>query len=100
MVESDFHYHARRFYLFRAWTARRCSTNDDRGSFGSDELHHAPDVVAVRNVLLLRTVSASPAAVHQSPAAHRAQLHAPLRNERRCPALVKLDPDHHNACMV
>src|SRR5687767_6445600 len=100
MVESDFHHHAWRFYLFRAWTARRCSTNDDRRSFGSDELHHASDVVAVGNVLLVRTVSASPATVHQGPAAHCTQLHAPLSNERRRTTLGKLDPNNHNACLV
>ena|SRR5687768_668941 len=100
MVESDFHHHAWRFYVFRARTARRCSTDDDRRSLGSDEFHHASDVVAVGNVLLVRTVSASPATVHQSPAAHRAKLHASLGNERRRTTLVKLDPDNHNACMV
>src|SRR5688572_30931643 len=100
MAESDFHHRAWRLYVFRTRIARGCSTDDDRRSVGPDELHHASDVVTVRNVLLLRTVSASAATVHQGAAAHRAQLHAPLGNERRRTTLVKLDPDQRDACLV
>ncbi len=89
-----------RLYFLRHRIARRRATNDDRRRIGPDELHHASNVVAVRHVLLVRTISSSAATVHQSTAADGAEQCAPGVDERRRGADVQLDPNQHSACVV
>ena len=62
--------------------------------------YHAADVVAVGNVLLVRTFSASSATVHQSSATNRPQRSAASVDERRRGAFVQLASDYSAACLV
>ena len=100
VAESFFNYRARRFHFFRNRIARGCASDNDRGRIGLDELHHAADVVAVGNVLLLGAISTNPATVHPGATVNRAQQRAPRIDERRRNAFVELDSDRYSAYMV
>ena len=69
-----------------------CGAADDyRRRVGTDELHHASDVVAFRDVLLVRTFPASLSTVHQGVAIDGTKYTTAIGDERRYAALVQLD---------
>jgi len=100
LVECCIDHGARWFYVFRNRIAGGCATDDDRRRVGIDELHHASDVVTIRHVLLVGTISASAATVHPGAAPNGAQQHSARVDERRRVAFVQLDSDRDTAGVV